>query len=102
MISSLRFSPSKSRLPRALQNYIRTYLLEDSTTSPTSSIKDNLNWLQVGDTFLVELGWFQENWPDDIHMRFEKLRFKRTRDVGGVEGVRGGKRVCVAFDQRQT
>ena len=50
-----------------LRGYIVEHLQEEHT-DPNSSVKDSLAWLEVGDSYVMDLDWFQNGMPQALKM----------------------------------
>jgi hypothetical protein len=50
-----------------LRGFIVEHLHEEHI-DPQSSLKDNLAWLELGDSYLMDLDWFQNGLPTSLKM----------------------------------
>ena len=50
-----------------LRGFIVEHLHEEHI-DPQSSLKDNLAWLELGDSYLMDLDWFQNGLPNSLKM----------------------------------
>lgn len=62
------------------KSFIMQQLVEDDTRRATitseSTLKENIAWLEAGDTWLGELSWFQDDFPDTVTMAQSLQAFK--------------------------
>jgi hypothetical protein len=52
-----------------LRQYIISQLIE-SHTSNTLSIKSVIGYLEVGESYLLDLPWFEQYFPEEIQMKY--------------------------------